>query len=245
MDHESSPRPPRDYYKQLFPVVRFGLNRAFDRTTLGAENIPDTPALYVPNHIKFADSALVAAAYTEETGKAMRFGAKREYFDGDGLDDKGKLGRTMQWVMAHTHMIPVDREGGDPRAFSKLQAAVLGRLAVGDSVALHAEGTRSTDGRLHKFKSGAARIALEGMVPIVPVGIVYTEYSNHRRTHVDVSFGEPIMPEEYDKLPYKLLPKGPKAEHFIKVAEDRVANLTGMPQAGAFAQLRKNRHSEE
>lgn len=235
----------RDAYKLVYPVFNAVLNRYYHRTVSGVENIPDTPAIYVPNHIKIADSLLVAAAYTDETGIPLRFGAKQEYFEGKGINDNGKLGRSVQWVMEHTHQIPVDRESRDPRAFQRLQSEVADRIAYGDSVALHPEGTRSTDGRLHKFKSGAARIALALSVPIVPVGLVYTEHSNKRFTDVDVKFGKPVTPEEFTHLPYAVLPNKQRAEYLSQVVENRVADLTGMEQSGAFAVLRKLRHRSD
>lgn len=240
MSHEKA-----DFYKTLYPAFRFGLDRKFDRSVEGLDNIPEQPAIYAPNHIRVEDSLLVAASYTEATGIPMRFAAKQEYFDGKGLDDKGKMGRTVRWIMEHGRMIPVDREATSPRAFQELQRQVEDRLVHGDAVALHPEGTRSEDGRLHKFKSGASRIALAQMVPIVPVGIVYTNYSNNRKTHVDIEFGRPVMPEEYTHTPYTLLPGRQRAEHLIQVVENRVADMTGMPQSGAFAKLRKLRHHSD
>lgn len=231
-----------DYYNPLWRVARIGLDRKFDRNVEGVENIPDTPAIYAPNHILFADSPLVAVSYTEATGKPMRFGAKNEYFEGRGIDDKGKLGRTMRWVMEHGQMIPVIREGGNPRAFQELQKQVAERLDNGDAVALHPEGTRSQDGRLHRFKSGAARMAIALSVPIVPVGIVYDDKSNERKTHVDIIFGEPVMPEEYQSGAYALLPTKLKADAVTLAVENRVADLTGMDQTGTFAILKKLRH---
>ena len=141
-------------------------------------------------------------------------------------------------------MIPVDRESKNIRAYQELEAAVRTRIENGDSTALHPEGTRSEDGRLHKYKSGAARIAIALSIPIVPVGLVYADYSNRRKTHVDVIFGKPVMPEEYHRLPYSVLPNRQKAEHLIQVVENRVADLTGMSQTGTFAQLRKHRNPE-
>lgn len=236
------PRAKADFYKGLYPLFKFGLDMKFDREVSGTENIPDQPAIYVPNHIRLADSPLVAASYTEATGLPMRFVAKQEYFDGKGVDDNGKYGKTMQWLMEHSYMIPVEREGKNRRAFQQLQATVGARIEHGDAVALHPEGTRSDDGKLHKFKSGASRIAIALSVPIVPVGLVYTEYSNRRKTHVDIEFGQPIMPEEYKASPLLIRQK---ENHFIQVAEDRVADMTGMPQSGIFAQLRKNRRQQQ
>lgn len=230
-----------DYYPQLYPIARYMIDRRFDRTVTGEENILDEPAVYVPNHIIIEDSPIVAVSFTETTGRPLRFVAKQEFFDGKGIDDKGKWGRMTRWVVEHTHMIPIDRESTSPRDLMTFQNTVAHRLRQGDSVALHPEGTRSDDGKLHKFRSGAARIAIAEKVPIVPVGLVYGKYSNNRKTHVDVMFGQPILVEEYTKLPHALLPRPQKANHFMNVAEERVAELTGMNQTGAFAQLRKFR----
>lgn len=232
----------KDRYRQIYPVANFLLNRKFDIHVEGTEHIPDQPAIYTPNHIRFEDSLLVAKAFTDATGNLMRFGAKREYFDGLGINNDGKNGKLLKWVMESTHQIPVDREGKDPRAFFKLQAEVADRTNHGNSVTFHPEGTRSEDGRLHKFKDGAARIAIALSLPIVPVGLVYDVQSNRRKIDATVSFGEPIMPEEYTRLPYSAFPAKLKAQHFIQVAEDRVADLTDMEQSGIFAILKKHRH---
>lgn len=237
MSHEKA-----DFYKPLAPLIRKGLDLKFDRTVQGLKNIPDTPALYTPNHLRFEDSPLLAVSYSEQTKIPMRFGAKREYFDGEGLDGQGKFGRTLQWIMEHGQMVPVDREGTNPRASQNLQLQIADRLANGDAVALHPEGTRSEDGKLHKFKSGAARIAIALSVPIVPVGITYHQYDNRKRMHVNIEFGKPILPEEFITGPHSLLPARQKADYFMQLAENRVADMTGMPQSGAFAQLRKFRN---
>lgn len=233
----------RDLYQAVYPVARFGLDRKYVRNVQGVENIPDGPALFAPNHIRFEDSMLVAISYTEATGKPLRFGAKQEYFDGLGIDNKGKFGRSLRLLMERTHQIPVERE--NPRAFPALQRAVKERVDAGDSVALHPEGTRSDDGRLHKFKAGIGRIAIALSVPIVPTGLVYTAHSNSRKTDVDIIFGEPIMPEEtFAHLPYSVLPIGKKAEHLMHVVENSVADLTGMEQSHTFAVLKKLRHQK-
>ena len=39
------------------------------------------------------------------------------------------------------------------------------------SMLFFAEGTRSTDGRLQPFKKGAAMLAIEAQVPVVPVAV--------------------------------------------------------------------------
>lgn len=230
-----------DVYNSIKPAFTYALNRRYDITTHGKENLPNVPSIITPNHVRVEDSILVAARYSALTGRPLRFGAKKEYFDGEGIDDNAKYARSMKFLMEHTRMIPIDREDMTRQAFLELQAQVLDRLERGDSVALHPEGTRSDDGRLHKFKAGAALFAIRAAVPIIPVGLEYTDYSNGQKTHVDVKFGVPIMPEEYLSAPYSNFFGGKKAEHLIGEVERRVADLTGMAQSGIVAQLRKRR----
>jgi len=40
---------------------------------------------------------------------------------------------------------------------------------------IYPEGTRSSDGRLYRGKTGVARIALEARVPVIPVAMINTE----------------------------------------------------------------------
>lgn len=243
---EKTPKQPADLYKVFYPLVKVGLDHTYDRHIVGKEHILDEPTIYAANHIHMADSLLIAETYTEETGKPLRFAVKQGYFDGTGIDDKGKLGRTARFLMKHTLQIPVVREGGDRATYQLFEQGVKNTLERGDSFAIHPEGTRSNDGRLHKFKSGVARLAIANAVPIVPVGLVYDTHSNGRKTDVEISFGEPIMPEELHHLPYTALPGvRNKAEHLTRVIEGRVAHQTGMEQSGMFAVLRKFRNQTE
>lgn len=245
---KAQPKEKADLYKVFYPLFRAGLDTQYYRMVKGTEHILDGPALYAANHIKFVDSPLLAATYTQKTGKPLRFAAKQEYFEGLGTDDEGKHGRLVKFFMEHTHMVPVDRENANPRSFQQLQQAVARHIECGDSVALHPEGTRSQDGRLHKFKSGVARIAISlaqsNPVPVVPVGITYDTYDNRRRTHVVIEFGEPITPETYMDKSFTRLPgNAHRAEHLTQIVEDRVADMTHLSQSGVFAELRKLRRA--
>lgn len=224
-----------DLYKSLFPAFKYALHRQFDISVEGAENVPDMPAIYTPNHIKFADSALVAMAYTEITGLPLRFAAKQEYFDGLGIDNKGKWGRSMKFLMEHTRMIPVDRESVDMDALMFDSSRALQR---GDSIALHPEGTRSEDGKIHRFRPGAAQIAIVNSVPVVPTGLVYSKQSNERKTQVRIIFGDALLPSEF-AVPHRTDRR--QALLFTQAIENSVAELTDMEQTGVVAKLRKLR----
>jgi 1-acyl-sn-glycerol-3-phosphate acyltransferase len=243
---EMEAKQPRDLYKALYPIAKFVLNLKYQHEVINPHNILEEPAIYAANHIHAVDSLLLSEAYYEEVGDPMRFVMKQGYADGTGVDDKGKFGRTAKFIVDHTLQIPVSREGNDKASLKLFEDRVAQTLARGDSVGIHPEATRSSDGRLYKFKSGAARLAIANEVPIVPVGLVYDEHSNSRKTNVQISFGEPIFPEDLHHLPYPLLMgRKNKADHLSQVLENRVAKLTGMKQAGVFAQLRKFRQEEK
>lgn len=233
------PKPKKDMYLQLEPFVRPYIRHHFDVNIEGLDNILDTPALYLSNHIMAQDSIIFASAFTQHTGKPIRFGAKLEYFDGRGVDGLGKHGRLTKWAMEHTGQLPVDRDGTDPRSFLKLQASMKEAVARGDSIGLYPEGTRNKqfleDHKIHKFQAGAARIALGLDVPIVPYANIYRAQTNKRRIDADVIIGEPIMPEEYKTEPMKHLPTKLKADYLMQSVENRVADLGGLQQSGVFA----------
>ena len=71
-------------------------------------------------------------------------------------------------------------------------------LAEGRALGIYPEGTRSPDGRLHKFRTGVARVALRSGAPVIPVGLVGTrevQPPGSRRWHrlpVEVHFGAPL-----------------------------------------------------
>jgi len=65
--------------------------------------------------------------------------------------------------------IPVDRRNRE-QAFEAVEKGVAA-LKAGKSFAVYPEGTRSSDGRLQKFKKGVFVMALKAGAPIVPISI--------------------------------------------------------------------------
>jgi 1-acyl-sn-glycerol-3-phosphate acyltransferase len=63
--------------------------------------------------------------------------------------------------------IPVDRSGN---IIDSTQRSI-NFIKEGNSFLLHPEGTRTRDGRLGAFKDGAAKIALDTGITIIPVAI--------------------------------------------------------------------------
>lgn len=221
-----------DYYKYLLRPVGFALNMKYVRHIEGIENIPNEPAIYASNHIEAVDSLLIAQTYSEETGIPLRFLAKKEYFDGLGVDNEGKYGRMAKWIMEHTWQIPVDRKAGGREAFDDLVARANEVFERGESIALHPEGTRSRDGKIHKFKTGVARIALQAKIPIVPVGITYHPRENSRKVDVNMTFSEPVDTQVYL---FGNLSTGRRVSAITREVEARVAEASGLERSGEEA----------
>ena len=130
----------------------------------GEENIPeDGAAILVSNHVSFSDSIFLPLVLQRRT----TFLAKSDYFTGTGV--KGAL---MRLFFGGTGQVPIDRSGG--KASEAALTTGLRVLTQGELLALYPEGTRSPDGTLYRGKTGAARMALQGGVPVIPVAMIGT-----------------------------------------------------------------------
>ncbi|MFT7837319.1 lysophospholipid acyltransferase family protein [Saccharothrix sp. BKS2] len=167
----------------------------------GLENLPATgPVILAPNHLSFIDSVVIPVVVP----RRVSFLAKAEYFDGKGV--KGALSRYFFGSLGH---VPVRRGAGRAARASLDTARAV--LDAGGAFAIYPEGTRSLDGRLHRGRTGVARLALESGAPVVPVGLVGTDEVQPvdarlpRVRPVTIRFGEPLRFERYaglqDSLP--------------------------------------------
>lgn len=75
-------------------------------------------------------------------------------------------------AMRLSGFIPIDRSRG--RQAIKSLAEAARRIAAGTSVLIFPEGTRSKNGILQQFKTGAILIAIRSGVEIVPIGFIGT-----------------------------------------------------------------------
>jgi 1-acyl-sn-glycerol-3-phosphate acyltransferase len=141
-----------------FPRIwgRFSSRLAGIRVTVeGQENLdPQQTYIFVGNHTSQTD-ILTFQGYIPHV---FRWIAKKELFD---IPIFGT-------AMLAVEFIPIDRSRGR-QAVKSLNAAAE-RIAEGSSVLIFPEGTRSPDGRLHPFKTGAIMLAIKAGVPVVPVG---------------------------------------------------------------------------
>lgn len=158
----------------------------WDIRTTGLEHIPARgPAIIAANHIGYLDFAFLGMG-AHRRGRLVRFMAMGEAFG-------HWLGGPLLRGMRH---IPVDREG-DARASLGL---ALGALRGGEIVGIHPEGGMSRSFVPAPGKSGAARLAIESGVPLVPAAVWGSQRIMAsgrtprwpRDVVVMVSFGEPV-----------------------------------------------------
>jgi len=156
----------RLFYWVLKSIVLGPLLRAVFRPWVkGLENVPTSgPAILVSNHLSFSDSFFLPLVVP----RRITFLAKADYFTGRGLK-----GRLTAGFFRSAGQVPVDRSGagaGDAALRTGLRV-----LSGGELLGIYPEGTRSPDGRLYRGKTGVARMALEGHVPVIPVAMVDTD----------------------------------------------------------------------
>lgn len=125
-------------------------------TYRGTENIPPTGGVVLAvNHTGYLDFMQVGLV-ARQGRRRVRYMMKKE------LERNPIVG----FLMRHCKAIAVDREAGA----QSYQAAVQS-LEDGELVCVYPEATISRSFELKRFKSGAARMALQANVPIVPVAI--------------------------------------------------------------------------
>jgi 1-acyl-sn-glycerol-3-phosphate acyltransferase len=177
------------FYWLLKHVVLGPVLKAIFRPQVdGLANVPASgPVILACNHLSFSDSIFTPLVVKRQ----VTFVAKAEYFTGKGIK-----GRLMRLFFTATGTIPVDRAGG--KAAQAALDTLLRVLRAGGVAGIYPEGTRSPDGRLYRFRTGVARLALRSGAPVVPVGIAGTREVQppgskwwHRKP-VRVSFGAPM-----------------------------------------------------
>jgi 1-acyl-sn-glycerol-3-phosphate acyltransferase len=185
---------PRDLpYRLIIRValVVFRLFR-FRFDVRGSENLPTTGgAIICSNHVSFFDFTFLGLGALPQH-RLVRFMAKSPVFD------HWFAGRFMR-AMQH---IPVDRQAGA----AAFEAAVRA-LKDGKVVGVFPEATISTSLTVKDLKAGAARMAVQSGVPIIPAAVwgghrVATKGHKvdlRRGVAVTVILGEPIVAEPGEK----------------------------------------------
>ncbi|WP_046302412.1 lysophospholipid acyltransferase family protein [Mycobacterium sp. UM_Kg27] len=159
-------------------------------TVTGREHLPATGGAVVAiNHTGYLDFLFAGvASYDGKPRRRVRFMAKKETFDN----------RYSGPIMRGCRHIAVDRSQG-----AESYATAVSYLKAGELVGVYPEATISRSFELKEFRSGAARMAIEAQVPIIP-HIVWGAQRIWTKDHpkklgrskipVSVNIGEPIPP---------------------------------------------------
>jgi long-chain acyl-CoA synthetase len=146
------------------------------------------PFLVCPNHQSFLDALVVCSVYPYAVFKKTFHVGASEYWHNFFTAQIGRL----------LNIVPVDP---DTNLMKAMRAGAAG-LQAGRILNIYPEGERSFDGLLHPFKKGAAILALELDLPIVPVAVdglykVWPRKSRRiRLARVKIRFGQPIKPRD-------------------------------------------------
>lgn len=228
-DGSVSSAPPRvgDGYPPMVPgarsVVRLTL-RPVLRTWLrlrveGLQHVPDDGGVLLGStHQSHADSLAI--------GVAVR---RPVHFLGDlRLTTWPVLGP----MLPKLGMVPLRRGDADASALQVLTDL----LDDGSAVAVYPEGSRSRDGRVHRLRSGVARLAARTGAPVVPTAVVgiFEVWPIGQRPkltggRVTVRFGAPLDAPAADT------PKARRA--FTHDLHDALVTLSGAEPADTFSPI--------
>ncbi len=186
--------------------MRFILNPTMDfyaaRRSDGFEALAalEEPVILVANHASHMDTPVILSALPRKLRKHTAVAAAADYFY------KSKLIASLVSLFFNT--VPLDRKGG--AGVSKSGSHLDKLLNDGWSLLLYPEGTRKHGEGLGRIRRGAAVLATEHNLPIVPIRVDGTAQAMppgqfwpkrlrgrlfSRRHRIHVSFGEPIPPQ--------------------------------------------------
>ncbi|WP_066902104.1 lysophospholipid acyltransferase family protein, partial [Mycolicibacterium houstonense] len=176
-------------FRSLEIAAKLAVRATGTRITFrGLDNLPvKGGAVVAINHTSYVDFLPAGLAATAR-GRRMRFMIKAEM----------EQVKVVNYLIRRTGTIPVDRGAG-----AGAYAAAVDALRRGELVGVYPEATISRSFELKDFKTGAARMALEADVPIIPI-IVWGMHRVWTKDHpkalgrkkfpVTVEVGEPIAP---------------------------------------------------
>ena len=184
--------------------MRFVLNPLMDyyarRRATGREKIAalKAPVILVANHASHMDTPVILSALPKRLRKKTVVAAAADYFY------RNRLVASLVSLIFNT--TPIDRQGG---GLSKNGRHLDKLLDQGWNLLLYPEGTRSRTGLPGRVRRGAAVLAAEHDLKIVPIRVTGTREAMPpgrlwpkrlraapvpKRHRITVSFGEPITP---------------------------------------------------
>ena len=187
----------------------------------GLENIPrSAPFMICPNHESFLDAPMLYAVLPARVIANLFSLGFSNYWEGP----------FSRRLAAWCNIVAID---SNANLVSAMQAGAVG-LRRNKILLIFPEGTRSFDGHIGDYKKGAAILACELGVPILPVGIngafeSWPRTGGFRFHPIDIVFGKPIDPKQFAKEadPYSAL-----SNHLRAVAKELTEDVTsGRPSS--------------
>lgn len=190
----------------------------------GGEHLPNGPCLVVANHSSFLDGPLLSLAYAHAKLLPLHMIAYEEPFHN----------WLMGWILRCGGAIPFKR--GNAASQGKMMTTALGWLAAGEAVGIFPEGHINQKPLLNRPRPGAALLALESGVPVIPAAITGSDRAMPlgRRIPrlgrgIHIAFGKPVMMMDKE-LRYRDLPREERGMlirnlgHRIMLAIGQLAN---------------------
>lgn len=157
----------------------------------------DSGYIICANHLSNFDYLWLSINFKKERFSKFCCMAKKELFK------KSPFSKRLTRVCG---MIPVDRGNINVSLMQRCKTMLADKWGL----LIHPEGTRSDDGNLGVLKEGAAQLAIDSNVPIIPAYIngayeVYPKgkklpkffnFRKMRKYPIEVSYGEPIYPAD-------------------------------------------------
>ena len=171
------------------------------RSVAGREHLDGLtgPAVFVANHNSHMDTPVILRALPGRWRRRTAVAAATDYFY------SSRRNAVSASLVFGT--VPLDRSSG--AGVGPGQTSHLDRLiGAGGSLLVFPEGTRSHDGRVGRLRAGAALLAAEHHLPIVPIYLSGTRQAMPRGHHwmvfkagrpgprhpIEIRFGKPIVP---------------------------------------------------
>ncbi len=188
----------------------------------------DGPAVFAANHQSHVDTAVIATSVPEPWCNRLVVGAAADYFFGN---------RATSAISAlFVGAIPIERTALNRRTIDKAVTLLRG----GWSLVIYPEGGRSRDGWGQQFRPGAAFLAKQAGVPVVPVHIRGTfdilrkGRAWPRRACSVINFGRPLSFDE-----------GENNRRFTRRLQAAVEGLADETATGNWFAARRRLHSAD
>lgn len=193
---------PAQFVRENF--MQFVMNPIMDyyaaRRATGRSNLSSLkgPVILVANHASHMDTPVILSALPRKLRRRTAVAAAADYFY------RNRLVASIVSLCFNT--VPIERKGG---GMSKNGSHLDKLLDQGWNLLLYPEGTRARGGSTGRVRRGAAVLASEHKLAIVPIRVTGTAAAMppgrmwpkrlrgalvSKRHRIEVSFGEPIPP---------------------------------------------------